>query len=334
MTLALQEAQKGGRAVRPNPLVGCAVETLSGQVLVAYHERYGEAHAERNLMERCERENISLEGARMAVTLEPCSHFGKTPPCSAALVKSKISELYVALQDPFPKVNGRGIDELNKAGIKVETGCLQKQAEDLNHAWLFAQRTGRAHLTLKMATSLDGGWATEKGISKWITSVNARVKAHELRKRVDVLLSSFETVKRDNPSFTAREKDESLATDQPQVMILSRQKVQDLKSFKVSQHPKGVEWKQNIKPHELLKELAQRGMNDVMLEAGPQLSQYFLEENCVDEIWCFMDTQFLGGHRLGFPKAFNSGQLPGAEFEIRKLEQIDERTVFLKLIKK
>lgn len=332
MLLAIEEAQKGGRRVRPNPQVGCAVETLSGEVLVSYHAQYGEAHAERRMIDLARSKALSLKGARVAVTLEPCSHFGKTPPCADALIQEDISELFVGSEDPFVQVKGRGLKKIEAAGIKVESNLMRVECEALNEAWLFAHRHQRARLTLKMATSLDGAWASENGTSKWITSEKARKMGQTLRSRVDALVSGFSTLRHDNPSLTARGDNEALFEFQPRVIILSKsEKFDSLKNFKVAAHPGGVELVNDMEPLKLLKDLYAKGFYDVMLEAGPTLSQLFLEAACVDEVWHFMDTQFLGGASLGWGHSFNSGKLPGHRLNLCHLEQLDETSIFMKL---
>jgi diaminohydroxyphosphoribosylaminopyrimidine deaminase/5-amino-6-(5-phosphoribosylamino)uracil reductase len=311
--------------------VGCAVETLSGEVLVSYHARFGEAHAERRVLDEARERGVSLKGARVAVTLEPCSHYGKTPPCAKALVDAQIAELIVGSEDPFPLVRGRGLEELRNAGIRIEMNVLRDACEALNRAWLFAHRHQRSHLTLKMATSLDGAWASEKGHSQWITSERARKEGHKLRSRVDALITSGATIRRDNPALTARDASE-LYEFQPKVFVCSRSHPpEDLANYKISCHPRGCEWVQNVDPRKFLERLYEESLYDVMLEAGPSLSQVFLEAGCVDEVWCFLDTQFLGGSSLRWPRAFNGGALPGLKWEILENQQLDSSSLFLKL---
>lgn len=324
MRYALSAAYHSTRAVRPNPRVGCAIETANGELVSAAHERVGEAHAERRALDLCAAKNLDPRGARVAVTLEPCSHQGRTGPCADALIAAGVSEVFVAMEDPFVQVRGRGIAKLRAAGIQVHVGLLSEKAEALNREWLFAQRNGRAHLTLKMATSWDGGWRSASGASKWITSEEARIKAQELRRRVDAIVTGGATVRTDNPRLTARNVDGSDADFQPKVIVLSQDpQAFDLGKLELAKHAGGVNFRSMKSPISFLEECHAQGLNDVMLECGPGLAQIFLESGVVDEIWSFQEAQVLGGGgSLGFSRAFAGGNLPGLRFEILETEQL------------
>jgi len=330
MRYALSEAYRATRAVRPNPRVGCALETTDGQMILAHHARVGESHAERRVLDICQEMGLDPRGSRVAVTLEPCSHHGRTPPCADALIAAGVAEVFIALEDPFPMVCGAGIEKLRSAGIKVEVGVLRSKAEDLNREWLFAHRNARSHSTLKMATSWDGAWRSSSGASKWITSEEARLKAQQLRSRVDVIATSTTTVAADDPQFTARKMDGTLATDQPKVFVLAKdQSSFKLAGYQLAKHPRGAELIEFSTPEAFLKECYARGLYDVMIESGPTMAQAFMAAGCVDEIWSFSETQFLGGaSALRFPDAFEAGQLPGLCYEIQELEQLGPSSVF------
>lgn len=324
MRFALGEAYKASRAVRPNPRVGCALETASGELVLGHHEKCGEAHAERRVLDLCAERGLETRGARVAVTLEPCAHQGRTPPCAEALVGAGVGEVIVATEDPFHRVQGQGLARLRAAGIRVSVGVLSDKAEALNREWLFAHRHGRSFLTLKMATSWDGGWRSSSGASQWITSEEARFKSQQLRRRVDAIVSSRSTVTADNPRFTARDPDGSDARDQPHVFILSRSpKALELSGLALETHPRGAELANFSSPELFLQNTYARGFHDVMLEAGPAMAQAFLNAGCVDEIWSFVETQFLGGGAtLRYSEPFAGGALPGLQFSIRDLEAL------------
>ncbi|MEO5668266.1 MAG: bifunctional diaminohydroxyphosphoribosylaminopyrimidine deaminase/5-amino-6-(5-phosphoribosylamino)uracil reductase RibD [Bdellovibrionota bacterium] len=330
MRYALAEAYLSTRDVRPNPRVGCALETTTGELVYAHHERVGEAHAEKRVLDLCRERGLDTRGARVAVTLEPCSHHGRTAPCADALIAARVAEVFVAVEDPFPLVRGKGIEKLRAAGIKTEIGVLADKAENLNREWLFAHRNGRAHATLKMATSWDGGWRSSSGDSQWITSEEARLKAQQLRTRVDAIVTGASTVRADDPQLTARKHDGSLLPHQPQVFVFTRNPSSvNLEGTRLASHPKTTEIWSGAGPHVFLKECYDRGLYDVMIESGPTLAQVFLESHCVDEIWSFTETQFLGGaSTLHFPQAFNKGALPGLYFQIRDLEALGSTSVF------
>ena len=179
MNLALELARQGEGQTGANPLVG-AVVVKDGEVVgMGAHLKYGEAHAEVHAIQMAGRH---AEGAVIYVTLEPCSHYGKTPPCAELIIRSGLKRVVVAAEDPNPLVSGRGIEMLRSAGIEVETGVLKEQAEELNEKFMHFMRTGLPYVTLKAAASLDGKTATATGDSKWITSEEARMDAHQYRK--------------------------------------------------------------------------------------------------------------------------------------------------------
>lgn len=178
------------------------------------HLQYGEAHAEVHAIHMAGRH---AKGADLYVTLEPCSHYGKTPPCAELIIKSGIKRVFIAVKDPNPLVAGKGIGMLEAAGIEVKTGLLRQQAEELNKMFLHFMRTGLPYVTLKAAASLDGKTATETGDSKWITSEAARLDAQQYRKSHQSILVGAGTVKADNPSLTCRLPD---AVKQPVRVIL------------------------------------------------------------------------------------------------------------------
>jgi diaminohydroxyphosphoribosylaminopyrimidine deaminase/5-amino-6-(5-phosphoribosylamino)uracil reductase len=332
MKRAIEEARKGGYSVRPNPLVGCAIETAAGEVIVGYHAKRGEAHAERNAILEARRRGINLKGARIAVTLEPCAHTGRTPPCVDLVMEEAWKEILIGLLDPFPLVNGKGIQKLREAGYSVKTGILGEECRSLNRVWLRAHERGRAHLTLKMATSLDGRWTSNSGDSRWITSEMARQHAHEQRERFDAILTSGATVRRDNPAFTARHPDGSLRLRQPQVHVLTHESADFIKGTQLEKHPRGVQVHVRPNLEELLKSLLQEGSFDCLLESGPALATHFLEAHLVDDIHFYMETQILGGKAAAqFETAFNGGRLPGLAFSLKESQILSPTSLFLHL---
>jgi diaminohydroxyphosphoribosylaminopyrimidine deaminase/5-amino-6-(5-phosphoribosylamino)uracil reductase len=331
MALAFAEAAKGGRAVRPNPRVGCAIRTVRGEVVAGYHKRFGGAHAEVEALEELARRGFDAKGATVAVTLEPCCHHGKTPPCTDALIKAGVGKVLVAIEDPFVRASGKGADVLWNAGIAVEIGLGKAEGEALNREWLYAHRVRRPFVTLKMATSLDGLWAAASGESKWITGPGARQKGHELRSRVDAIVTSSKTVEADDPELTARMPDGKLYPNQPRVFVLSKTGEPDLSAFKVGRHPG---WAKGVKLEDLegfLRKLHADGVHDVLVEAGPGLATAFLEGGFVSELWIFQGPRLLGGSgaHLG---ALAGGRLPGMELKVLQAEQLPEGDLFLRAV--
>lgn len=202
MQLALREAEKGAGAVSPNPLVG-AVAVKDGQVIAkAYHRKFGDVHAEVALLNKLKGERA--HGATIYVNLEPCCHYGKTAPCTAALIASGVRRVVVALQDPNPLVDGKGMMQLSAAGIEVTHGICEAEARRLNAPFITYMEKGRPWLLLKVAQSLDGRIALSNGMSRWITGTESRKEVHRIRARLDAVLVGVLTVIDDDPELTVR----------------------------------------------------------------------------------------------------------------------------------
>jgi diaminohydroxyphosphoribosylaminopyrimidine deaminase / 5-amino-6-(5-phosphoribosylamino)uracil reductase len=202
MRAALLLAERGLGRVWPNPAVGCVIVDRAGHVVGrGWTQPGGRPHAETEALEMAGDE---AHGATAYVTLEPCSHHGKTPPCADALIAAGINRCVVALQDPYPEVNGRGLRWLQDAGVAVELGLLGEEAADLNGGFLTHVATGRPMVTLKLATSLDGRIATRSGQSKWITGETARAHGHRLRVTHDAIMIGSGTAVADDPALTSR----------------------------------------------------------------------------------------------------------------------------------
>jgi len=284
MRQALSAAQKSQRLdVHPNPRVGAALLSKDGTVISHFHERFGGPHAEMHVLNLAKKNEVSTEGATLAVTLEPCSHFGKTPPCADALIEAKIKTVLVGIKDPFEKVSGQGIEKLKNAGIEVIESVLDYECQLLNKEWLFAHKHKRPFVYLKMATSLDGLWNAPN--EKWITGPKIRAYCHKLRSHVDALVTGTGTVKSDNPELTARREDGTLYDFQPKVFVLTKKGNFSLDSYKLSQHPNGCVVKKIETLKIFLSELFKNNIFQIQIEAGPTLSQAFIHEGLVDELW-------------------------------------------------
>jgi diaminohydroxyphosphoribosylaminopyrimidine deaminase/5-amino-6-(5-phosphoribosylamino)uracil reductase len=201
MHQALGLAEKGRYTALPNPAVGCVLAREDRVIAQGWHAKAGEPHAEAMALAEA---TESVEGATAYVTLEPCSHYGRTPPCANALVEAEIGRVVVAMQDPNPQVSGQGIAILRKAGIEVSVGLLQDRAEDLNQAFFFTMRRQRPFVRSKIAMSLDGKTAMASGESRWITGEVSRHQVHRLRAQHQALLTGIETVLADDPSMNVR----------------------------------------------------------------------------------------------------------------------------------
>ena len=201
MRLALAEAARGLGSVEPNPLVGAVVVNEGRLLGTGYHGRFGAPHAEINALATA---GETARGATLYVTLEPCCHFGKTPPCTDAILAAGIARVVVAMTDPFPKVNGMGLSVLKANGLDVEVGCEAAAARMLNAPYLKRSLTGRPFVIAKWAMTLDGKAAVASGDSRWISSDQSRVLVHKLRGRMDAILVGIATVQSDDPLLTAR----------------------------------------------------------------------------------------------------------------------------------
>ena len=199
MRRALRLAERG--FATPNPLVGCVIVRDGRLVGEGYHVAAGRPHAEAEALAAA---GADARGATAYVTLEPCAHFGRTPPCSQALIRAGVARVVAAVQDPDPRVSGRGLAELREAGVAVEAGLLGEEAERLNAAYFHFQRTGGPHVTLKVAMSLDGKIATHTGESAWITGERARRHVHRIRGQAGAVLVGVGTVLADDPDLSCR----------------------------------------------------------------------------------------------------------------------------------
>lgn len=294
MRVALNEAGKCTDKVRPNPRVGAAIELVTGEVISGFHSFSGGPHAERIVLEECHKRNLNTHGSRMAVTLEPCSHTGKTPPCTEALIHAGVAEVIIPFLDPNPLVKGRGVECLKKQNIKVFEGSRQSEAYHLNREWLWAQKLQRPFLYLKMATSSNHVWKKLDG-DPWITSLASRMHAMNLRAKIDCLITSGKTVRDDNPALTVRLENGDLAERQPDIAILTRQTHFAVKG-KLSEHPSMVsiyDWK-NLEDGLRQLSITKKYFN-LALEAGPRLSRDFLIQGCVDEVWRYVNQQNIPG---------------------------------------
>ncbi|MCA1575080.1 MAG: bifunctional diaminohydroxyphosphoribosylaminopyrimidine deaminase/5-amino-6-(5-phosphoribosylamino)uracil reductase RibD [Acidobacteria bacterium] len=202
MARALALAAKGTGQVSPGPLVGCVITTSEGEIIGEGFYVYEEVkHAETLALEQA---GGRARGATAYASLEPHAHFGKTPPCSDALIASGIKRVVAPIEDPNPKVSGRGFDHLRSAGLEVSSGLMAREAKKVNEKYLHFMKTGRPFVHLKLATSLDGKIATRTGDSRWITGKESRERAHELRHEYDVILIGAGTALADNPLLTDR----------------------------------------------------------------------------------------------------------------------------------
>ncbi len=314
MAEALRLAAKGLFTTDPNPRVGCLLVHEGRVVGAGYHLRAGLPHAEIEALRQAGRLS---EGATCYVTLEPCSHYGRTPPCAEALIEARVGRVVVAVEDPNPQVSGRGIARLKEAGIPVEVGVLAEEARRLNRGFFKRMERGLPFLFSKIAASLDGKTALADGESRWITSEAARRDVHRLRARSSAVMTGIGTVLRDNPRLTVRLEGTEV---QPPVKVVVDSRLKIPPSAKLFEE--GEVWiatttrlpekeralfalgaqilhlpptrDGRVDLRELMRELARREINEVMVEAGATLNGALLEADLVDEWVIYMAPTVLG----------------------------------------
>jgi diaminohydroxyphosphoribosylaminopyrimidine deaminase/5-amino-6-(5-phosphoribosylamino)uracil reductase len=313
MARALQLAAKGINTSHPNPAVGCVIVNNGNIVGEGWHQSAGGPHAEVNALKSA---GSAARGATMYVTLEPCCHQGKTPPCTRAIIKSGINRVVTALEDPNPLVNRAGISALQQAGIDVLCGVGQKQAKRINRGFLKRVTTGIPWVTLKIATSLDGKTAMNSGESQWITGSAARHDAHRLRASSSAILTGVGTVLRDDPSMTARSEgvqrqphriilDTNLSTPpeanifkgEGKVLLLTSVIDEELIPPYDTRKTEVIGFDEvsgRIDLHKVVKLLGKKEYNNILLEAGSRLSGSMLRAGLVDEIVVYMSPDLLG----------------------------------------
>jgi len=297
MMLAIEQAKRGLYTTRPNPAVGCVIVQAEQIVGQGFHPKAGEPHAEVFALKEA---GTQAAGATAYVTLEPCSHTGRTPPCALALVAAKVKRVVIAGLDPNPQVAGRGVKLLEQAGIEVTVGVLTEQAEALNRGFLKAMRTQMPYVRLKIATSLDGRTAMASGESKWITSTAAREDVQKLRAQSGAIITGSETVITDNPQLNVRSEQLDVPPEKipnPKIVILDRR--QRLKhslqsDYQLCQHPDTIYWHEDDLPAFLAKLVSEHQCYDVLVEAGASVAGSFLSQQLVDELIVYQAPCLLG----------------------------------------
>lgn len=334
MARAFELARLGRFTTAPNPNVGCVIVRDGEIVGEGYHLRAGEPHAEVHALRMA---GERARGATAYVTLEPCSHHGRTPPCADALVAAGVARVVAAMQDPNPEVAGRGLYKLQQAGIDVQHGLMLSDAEAVNLGFLKRMRTGFPYVQLKLGASLDGRTAMASGESQWITSPQARQDVQRLRAQSAAILSTSATVLADDPSLTVRWDELDTATQscyprenlrQPLRIILDSQN-RVTPQHRVVQQP-GTTWLARLQPDDqnwpqdveqltfpaygggvdlvvMMMQLAKRQVNSIWVEAGAALSGALLQAGLVDELILYIAPKLMGDNGRGLCR------LPGLE---------------------
>ncbi len=315
MDLALRLARRGRRSCSPNPMVGAVVVRGERIVGKGYHRRAGENHAEVNALDQA---GDKARGAALYVTLEPCAHYGRTPPCTGRIIKSGISRVFVAMLDPNPVNNGRGVAQLRQHGIGVSVGHREQEALTLNEVFIKYITRRLPFVTVKVGQSLDGRIATVSGSSQWITGEESRRYAHRLRGDFDAIMVGVNTVLRDNPKldawFSRRQPvkvivdsrlstptDATLFAGGARVVIatLPEQPGQETQNraalARTTQILEVKELSGQVNLRDLLKKLARLEISSVLVEGGGNLIGSLFDEGLVDRVLFFINPRIIGG---------------------------------------
>ncbi len=329
-------AASGVGLVSPNPLVGCVIVNDDRIVSEGYHERYGGPHAEVNALRAA---GSKAHGATLYVTLEPCCHTGKTPPCADAVLQAGVSRVVMALGDPNPKVAGGGLARLRDAGVEVTVGVCEAEARRLNESFLHYIRTQRPFVTLKCAVTLDGKIATRTGTSRWITGGPARERVHYMRHAADALLVGVGTALQDDPQLTTRlpggggihplrivvdsrlrlPVSSQLAVVAPDCRTLiatsewastEKQRQLEDQGVEILRLPSYADGRVDIEA--LLATLGARGVADLLVEGGATLSATLLQRRLIDKLTVFIAPKIIGGDGINVVAAFGAETMADA----------------------
>jgi len=314
MSQALSLAQKASSRTKPNPYVGCVIVKGSNIIGQGYHSKAGERHAEIIAIEDA---GELARNADLYVTLEPCAHYGKTPPCIKSIISAGIKRVFIAMEDPNPLVKGKGISILRENNIEVITGILVEQATEINLGFITRMRLGRPYIRSKIAASLDGKTSLMGGESKWISSEDSRKDVQIWREKSCAILTGVGTVNYDDPNMTVRHisakkqplrviVDTNLSVDlnskilaQENILLVygrdPKNKLKSLLDLKVNTLCLPLD-KKKIHLHKLMEYLAETEINNLWVEAGPNLNGSLLELGLIDELITYIAPILLGGN--------------------------------------
>lgn len=321
MQRALDLAIKGEGNTSPNPLVGCVIVKNDKIIGEGYHEKYGELHAERNALKNC---SESAEGATMYVTLEPCAHQGKTPPCTDAIIENKIKKVVIGTIDTNPIVSGKGIKILQEAGIEVEVGVLEDKCKEINEIFFKFTTTDRPFVALKYAMTLDGKIACYTGDSQWITNEKSREYVHKLRNKYSAIMVGVNTVIVDDPMLNCRIEggcnpvrvicDSNLRIPIDSKIVKTAKDIRTIVACTRNDSSKVdlllnnnveilVTSGKTVNLEEVLQYLAKNNIDSIFVEGGGVLQSSFIREGIVDRVYSFIAPKIVGGERPYSPVA-------------------------------
>ena len=349
MALALQEAGKATMETSPNPKVGCVL-LKNGELIGQGHtQKVGQAHAEVMALRDAASKGHDARGATAYVTLEPCSHYGRTPPCANALIEAGVARVVAAIEDANPQVVGRGFAMLRDAGIEVAHGLMAAEAQEMNIGFLRRMETGKPWVRLKMAASLDGFTALSNGHSQWITDAEARVDGHRWRARADAIVTGIGTVLADDPQITVRLEGQEVIRQPRKIIVDSKlrtpehaQVLQSGETTLVHAHAAllqeskigrlrtmGVQLLElpngdgsAVDLNALVQELGRQQVNELHVEAGASLSGALMAAGLVDELLLYLAPKFLGAGKTMFELPALADVNQAMSWQIHEMKQI------------
>lgn len=329
MRLCINFARKGVEKTSPNPMVGCVILSKAGEIIsTGYHKKYGENHAERDALLK----PINAKGSTLVVNLEPCNHYGKTPPCTDLIIEKGVKRVVYGMKDPNPLVSGKGIKKLMELGIEVVGPILEKECRDLNEIFVKNQEEKLPFIAIKTATTLDGKIADSKGNSKWITTEESRKYSKKLRKRYDAILTSSKTVITDNPQMMHKKKiilDRNLRTDlsyeiykQGEILVFHSDKIKPEVQKKNVLYIPTPEINEKLDIGFIIHKIFDLGIMSVFVESGGDLGGSFLPY--ADKIYHFIAPKILGDNigKSCFNGLTDNDISNCFEFELERIKKI------------
>ena len=316
---AIDLARKGKYLTKPNPMVGCVIVKDSEVIAEGYHMKYGSNHAEINALEDLNKNNNISEAEfrqlTLYCTLEPCCHHGKTGPCTDAIIKSGIKKVVIGIKDPNPKVSGSGIKQLEDNGIEVLSGFFEEELIELNKHFFFKNTYNRPYIAVKIASSADGMSHRKDNTFTWITSEQSRDDVQIVRAGFDAILTGGNTLRNDNPRMNARVDFE---VNQPQKILLTSQEINKESNFFKSGD---VIINRSSDLNKVITELSNTEINSILVEAGPNLVNAFLDNDLVDEIIIYKSNITLGDEGVSW---FENKTIESLGFDLKSSFKIND----------
>ena len=316
---AIDLARKGKYLTKPNPMVGCVIVKDNEIIAEGYHMKYGSNHAEINALEDMNNNNniseAELRQLTLYCTLEPCCHYGKTGPCTDAIIKSGIKKVVIGIKDPNPKVSGSGIKQLEDNGIEVLSGLFEEELIKLNKHFFFKNTYNRPYIAVKIASSADGMSHRKDNTFTWITSEQSRGDVQIVRAGFDAILTGGNTLRNDNPRMNARVDFE---VNQPQKILLTSQEINKESDFFKSGD---VIINGSSDLNKVIAELSNTEINSILVEAGPNLVNAFLDNHLVDEIIIYKSNITLGDEGVSW---FENKTIESLDFDLKSSLKIND----------